>query len=160
MACAPALEGKLGSVVGNGQPQGYAAGVHHAVGQIFYVFGAEVVVAAVAQRVGDARACHAQRVGAVALRAAQVGVACGHGVDEVVEVAGVGEQLHGVDGVGLARGHGVAYGRFLGILGMYELVGSMAAKIAVVVEKIVEHVHAHLRANVADEHRLLHEPVV
>lgn len=132
-------------------------GVGYGVGQIFDEFRTEKVVAAVAQRVGDTCADHTQRVGGVALAAHQIRILCRQRVDQMIQMARVGQQLDGVETVGRSGGDGVCDFGFPGVLLVENLVAGAAAEVAVVVENFVEHAGAQVGAHVADEHRLGHE---
>ena len=130
------------------------------VGQIFDEFGLEEIISLVAHGVGDGHAHGAERVGAVAAAGTQIAAAHGHRVDEMVQPAGVGQQLDGVDEIFRAGGHAVEHFGFLLVFALDEAVGGFPREISVVGQDLVDHMHAHFGPDVADKHRLADELLV
>ena len=78
----------------------------------------------------------------------------------MVEAAGVGKQLNGVDEILRAEIHIVENAGFLGVLSLDELIGCRTGKITVVVKNLVNHLRAYLGAHVGNQHGLGHEFLV
>ena len=78
----------------------------------------------------------------------------------MVEAAGVGEQLNGVDEILRAEIHIIENAGFLGVLSLDELIGCRTGKITVVVKNLVDHLSAYLGAHVGNQHRFGHEFLV
>ncbi len=155
------LESEGRNVAAENHLQSYRAGVLDTVGKILDEFRAEVIVSPVTQGIGYSCACHTQRIGAVArIPLSQIAVGTGDGINHAADGCFLRQEHDCVHGVFRSGIHTVAYRRLPGILTLHQLVGGRAGKEAVVVENLLNHVGAYLRAHIAHQHRLLYQFVV
>ncbi len=137
-----AVLGLIGHIGRHDEPHVDHAALRHAVGQILDVLGAKVVVATVAQGVGDVDAHLVERVEAVAVAGAQIGMGAGQRVDDASLGVGGLEVTDGADAVGLGHVHIVGDARLLGALALVERVAGARGEVAVVAQQGVDHVDA------------------
>ena len=129
------------------------------VGQVFHVFGAEIVVAPVAEQLGDAPAFEREAVEVVLRPRAQQG----GGVKAVDQVAHAAVDFGVGDGRIVPRGGDVeciVHFGFAALLAVEQRICGPGAEIAVVFEDLLGDLGPQLRLDLGDQHRLLGQPFV
>ena len=152
-------EGYLRNVRQEVQAQGDLPAAGGRVGQVLHVFGTEIVVAPVAEQLGDAFAFERERVEVVLRPDAQQGGGM-QAVDQVFQAPvdlRVGDRRIVPCGCDAER---VPDLRLAAVLAVEQGVGGAGAEVSVVFEDLLGDLRAQLRLHLGDQHRLLGQPLV
>lgn len=152
-------EGRLRNVRPEVQAQGDLPSAGGRVGQVLHVFGTEIVVAPVAEQLGDAFAFERERVEVVLRPDAQQGGGL-QAVDQLFQTP---------DGLRIGDGRIVPCGcdaervpdfRLAAALAVEQGVGGAGAEVPVIFEDLLGDLRAQLRLYLGDQHRLFGQPLV
>ena len=157
LARAIALQGHFRCVGIQHDLQQYPTGIGYAVGEILDIVGTEEIVASVAQAVGDACARYVERVGRIACPRGKIRIAESERVDHAVERRRVGQQGDHFHRIGRTWSDSISDLGFPGVATLDKLIARRASEIAIIVQDLVDHLHAHFGTHVRHKHGLGHK---